>query len=100
MATTLGSARRLIQELNNDVEGFVGVVDDEILLLDREKTIAAIVADALGKARIVGLELQLRPVETDEFGKIVQGQHSIEDKNFLFDDVEFLGDEARAAPRA
>ena len=46
-------------------------MDDEILLFDREKAIAAIVADALGKARIVGLELEVRPVETDELGEIV-----------------------------
>ena len=89
----IGIGRRLVQELDHDVEGFVRVMDDEILLLDREKTIAAIVADAFGKARIIGLELEVRPVETDEFGKLVQGEHSVEDENFLADDIQFLGDE-------
>ena len=44
-------ARRLAQELHHRVEGFVGVVDDDVLLADRRETIAAMLADALGKAR-------------------------------------------------
>ena len=51
--------RRLAQELHHDVEGFVGVVDDDVLLADRREAVAAMLADALGKARIVGRELQV-----------------------------------------
>src|SRR5664279_273788 len=67
----IGIGRCLVQELDHDIERFIRVVDDEILLFDREKAIAAIVADALGKARIVRLELKLRPVKAYEFGKFV-----------------------------
>ena len=52
-----------MQELHDDVEGFVGVVDDEVLLPDRGEAIAAMLADALGEARVVGRELEVRPVE-------------------------------------
>ena len=48
----VGIARRLRQELHDHVEGFVGVVDDEVLLADGGEAIAAIVAHALGKARL------------------------------------------------
>ena len=49
-------ARRLAQELDDDVEALVRVVDDDVLLPDRGKAIAAEIADALGKARVVGGE--------------------------------------------
>ena len=41
------------------------MVDDEILLLDGDETIAAILAHALGKARIVRLELEVGPIDAD-----------------------------------
>ena len=59
----VGIARRLLQELHHHVEQFVGVVDDEVLLADGREAVAAVVADALGKARIVGHEFEVRPVE-------------------------------------
>ncbi len=64
----IGIGRRLMEELDHHVEGFIRVVDDEILLLDREETIAAIVADPLRKARVIRLELEVWPVKTNEFG--------------------------------
>ncbi len=69
------------------------MMDDEILLPDRQKTIPAIVADAFRIARIIGFELEVRTVETDKFGKFVQSQHSVQDKNFLADHIEFFGHE-------
>ena len=75
------------------------MMDDKILLFDSEKTIAAIVADPLGETRIIWLELQLRPVEADEFGKVVQGKHAIENKNLLSDNIQFLSHESGAIPR-
>ena len=59
-------ARRLLQELHHHVEGFVGVMDDEVLLPDRGEAVAAMIADALGKARIIGHELEVGPVDRDE----------------------------------
>src|SRR6202047_2553757 len=90
----LGIGRRLIEELDHHVEGFVRVVDDEILLFDREETVAAIIANTLRKARIIRLELEVRPVETDKFGTAVQGQHPLQDKNLVSHDIEFLGDKS------
>ncbi len=42
------------------------MVDDEILLADGGKAIAAMVADALGKARQIGLEFQVGPLVENE----------------------------------
>ena len=58
-------------------------MDDEVLLLDGQEAIAAIVAHALGKARIVGLELQIGPIERDELGEIVQRQHAVEHEDLV-----------------
>ena len=38
--------RRLVEELNDDVERFVGVMDDQILLPDRGEAIAAVLSPA------------------------------------------------------
>ena len=59
----VGIARRLLQELHHHVEDLVGVMDDDVLLPDRREAVAAVVADALGKARIVGHEFEVGPVD-------------------------------------
>ena len=56
-------ARRLPQELHDDVEALIRMMDDDVLLADRREAIAAEIADALGKARVVGGE--------DEIGALV-----------------------------
>src|SRR3546814_17743053 len=48
------------QELHDDIEALIRMMDDEILGADRLEAVAAIVPDALGEARIVGRELQVR----------------------------------------
>ena len=62
----VGIARGLLQELHHHVEGFVRVVDDQVLLPDGGEAVAAVVADALGIARIVGHEFEIGPVEPGE----------------------------------
>ena len=59
-------ARRLPEELNDDVEALVGMMDDDVLLPDRRKAIAAEIADALGKARVVGREDEIGPLVDDQ----------------------------------
>ena len=59
-------ARRLAQELHHDVEALVGMMDDDVLLPDRGEAIAAEIADALGKARVVGREDEVGPLVDDE----------------------------------
>ena len=54
------------------------MVDDEILLPDRGKAIAAVIADAVGIARRVGHEFEIRPVELRELRHLVQRQHAVD----------------------
>ena len=82
-----------MQELHHHVEGFIGVVDDQILLLDGEEAIAAIVAHPLGKARIIGREFQVGRGQADDFRQILERQHAVERDDLLRLDVQFLGDE-------
>ena len=70
-------ARGLAQELHHRIEGFVRVVDDDVLLADGGEAVAAVLADALGEAWLVGLELEIGPVERDQLTKLVQGEHAL-----------------------
>ncbi len=40
----VGIARRLLQELDDDVKGLIGVMDDETPLPDRREDIVAVIA--------------------------------------------------------
>jgi hypothetical protein len=46
------------------------MMDDDVLGPDRRKTIAAEIADALGKARLEGREDQVGPVIDNQLGEI------------------------------
>ena len=81
-------ARRLIEELHHHVEGFVRVMDDQVLLADRREAVAALIADALGKARIVGHEFQVRPVDRDELRQLVERQHAVDQEHLVVRDAE------------
>ena len=59
------------------------MMDDDVLLPDRRETVAAMLADALGKAWVVRLELQIRAVEGDELDELVQGQHALDDEELV-----------------
>ena len=76
-ATTLGSLRRLAQELHHHVEALERVVDDDVLGADRREAVAAEIADALGEARRVGRELQVRPVIHDELAEVRDAQQAV-----------------------
>ena len=82
-----------MQELHDDVEGFVGVVDDEVLLPDRGETIAAVLAHPLGKARIERRELEIGPVEADELRQFLERQHALDIDDARRHDVDVAGDE-------
>jgi hypothetical protein len=71
-------ARGLLQEVHHHVERFERVVDDEILLPDRREAIAAVIADAVGIARRVGNEFEVRPVEARDLRHFVQRQHAVD----------------------
>ena len=89
----VGIVRGLVKKLHDDIEGFVRVMDAEVLLPDRRQAIAAIVANALGKTGVVWLELERRPVDADEFRKVVERQHPVQHEDFSWQDFEFVGDE-------
>ncbi len=87
-------ARGLLQELHHHVERFVRMMDDQVLLPDRREAIAAEFADALGKARIVGHELQVRPVERHELRQFVERQHAIDQEGLVVGHAERVLHEA------
>ena len=55
----VGIGRGLAHELHHGVETLEGMMDDDVLLADRREAVAAVIADALGKARHIWLELQI-----------------------------------------
>ena len=57
------------------------------------EAIAAIVAHALGKARIIGREFQVGTRQSDDFRQVLERQHAFERDDLLRLDVQFLGDE-------
>src|SRR4029077_19516783 len=83
-------ARRLLQELHDDVEGFIGVMDDQVLLPDRGKDIAAMIAYPFGVTWHIGGEFQVGPVEPGELRQLVHGQPAVDEKNLVTGGVERL----------
>ncbi len=72
----VGIGHRLTQELHHHVEALVGMVDDDVLLADGREAIAVEFADTLRKARIVGLEDEVRPVGDDELRDVGEAQQA------------------------
>ena len=87
MATTSGSRAACCRKLHHHVERFVGVVDDEVLLPDRGKAIAAVIAHPLRIARRIGNEFKIRPVEVGELRHLVERQHAIDHEHVLVGDA-------------
>ena len=59
------------------------MVDDEVLLADRREAVAGVIANALGVARIVGHEFEVRPVEAHELRQLVERQHAVDEENLV-----------------
>ena len=53
-------------------------MDDEILLPDRGKAIAAMVTDAIGITRSIGYEFEIRPVQLGDLRHLVERKHAID----------------------
>ena len=86
--------RRLAQELDHHVEGFVRVVDDDFLVANGGKAVAGEVADALGKADPEAAEPQVRSLVDDQLLGIDQVEEPVERKDIFLVDPEFGDDEA------
>ena len=69
------------------------MVDHQVLLLDGQERVAAIVADPLGEARRIGREFQIGARQADDFRQVLQRQHAVERDDLVGFDIEFLGDE-------
>ena len=76
-------ARGLLQELHDDVERFIGMMNDQVLLPDRGEHIAAVIAHAFGMARNVGHEFEVGPVEPCQLRQLVHGQDAIHQQHFV-----------------
>ena len=79
----VGVAGALLQELDDDVEGFIGVMDDQILLPDRREDIATVIAHAFRMARHIGYEFEVGPVEPRQLRQFVHRQHAIDQQNLV-----------------
>ena len=58
-------------------------MDDEVLLADGGEAVAAMIADALGKARIVRHEFEIGPVEAHELRQLVERQHAVDQEHLV-----------------
>ena len=70
------------------------MVDHDVLLADGGEAIAAVLAHALRETGGVGRELQVRSVERDEVGEILQRERAVDEEDLVVSDVEHAGDEA------
>src|ERR1043166_1921049 len=71
--------RRLPEELHHHIEALERMMDDDILGADRGETIAAMVADALGKAREIRFELQIGALLQDQLPGIGEAQRVLDE---------------------
>ena len=59
------------------------MVDHQVLLADRGERVAGVIANALGIARIIGHEFEIRPVEAHELRELVERQDAVDQKNLV-----------------
>ena len=64
------------------------MVDDQVLLPDRRKAIAAVIADAVGITRRVGHEFEVRPIEAGELRHLVERQDAVDLEDAVVDGAE------------
>jgi hypothetical protein len=71
------------------------MVDYEVLLANRRKALAGVLADTLGKTCVIGFELKVRAVNSNKLDKLIQGQHPVHDEDVFRGHVKFLCHEAK-----
>ena len=76
----VGVGGGLLDEFDHHLEAFVGVVDEDVLLADRRETVAAMLADALGKARVERLELEVGAVLVDQQRQVAHAEQAAADR--------------------
>ena len=95
----VGIGGSLAQELHHRVETLERMMDDQVLFADGGETVAAMVADAFGKAGIIGLELQVGAFGNDQFGEVRQAHQVFHDHDLGFVEIEMRGDELAQSRR-
>ena len=63
-------------------------MDDQVLLPDRREAIAGLLADALGKARIVGHEFEIGAIDRGELRQFREREDAVHHEHFVFRDRE------------
>ena len=79
-------ARGLAQELGDDVEGFIRVVDEDVLHADRREDVAIVLAHAFGEARLERREDEVGAAVDDQLFQLVHAHDAVD-----FDDIHRLG---------
>src|SRR6266567_3622044 len=70
------------------------MMDDDVLLPDRGKAIAAVIADALGKTRVVGGEDEIGALVGDQLCGIVEAEDALRREHIGRGGVEVLAQKA------
>jgi hypothetical protein len=83
----------LIEEPNDDIERFVRMMYNEILLPNRPENIAAELLDAFGKARVVRRKLKLRAIDRHQLRQVVEREHTLDQHDARRDNVNVAGHE-------
>src|SRR3990167_3595377 len=65
-------------------------MDDDVLRADRGETVATMIADALREARVIGRELEVRPVVDDKLARLGKAEKALDGHEFALGDAEFV----------
>ena len=84
----------LAQELHHRVEALVRVVDKDILGPNGGEAIAAEIADALGKARLVGRKFEAGAFLGHQRRQRGQPKHALDDHHIARTGLDFAHDES------
>ena len=95
----VGVLRRLLQKGENHLETLVRMVDHQVLGADRGEAVAAMLPNALGKSRRIGLELQVRTVLVDQDAEVGDAQDAGDDGCIAVVHAERVADQVAQAGR-
>ena len=85
--------RRLAQELHHHVEGFERMVDDDVLLAYGRETIAAEIADSLGKTRVVRREQEIGAFVDDQLFEVGLADQPVDGEDIRGGDLQLIADD-------
>ena len=89
----VGVAGRLPQILENDIEGFVRMVDNDVFRRNGRETVIVEFGDALGEAGFKGLVKEVRTVGDDKLCDVRDREKAIHDNHVVAAGLQALDDE-------